>query len=326
MDVDFYAVLGEDDDATQERLQAAYRTRVSEFHPDKNDHPDAEEHLAVLLQARDVLLDEQERERYDELGHSTYVANHCPSLSTPALQHIATATMERREEASNGTESADGIVSRSRANRIASDGRNMTNGGSNSASGVSWERSDRRRAARETSVTEHLLASPLWIPIVLSAVLYGLGLGRFLGVNNRGINLALTALGGGDLAALHDRRMLLSTTEFLAESGLTVFPYPSFGTAFVVGAIALVGVMAWTVMFHRRETNWSPSVVHIVGCAAPACALLITVMLESIGQPIGIPTSPVWLDVMLLMGLPAVTLLSFFLNRFVLVIPIRREG
>lgn len=69
----YYDVLGVSTDATQDELEAAYRERVFETHPDHSDDPDATEQFQRVATARSVLTDETERARYDRLGHETYV-------------------------------------------------------------------------------------------------------------------------------------------------------------------------------------------------------------------------------------------------------------
>jgi curved DNA-binding protein CbpA len=69
----FYDVLGVDAGASRERLEAAYREKVKETHPDVSDAADAESRFKRVKRAREVLTDEDERARYDRLGHARYV-------------------------------------------------------------------------------------------------------------------------------------------------------------------------------------------------------------------------------------------------------------
>jgi len=71
----FYDVLGVSPDAPTDEIQAAYRERLKEVHPDVSDDDDASEATQRLIEARDVLVDEDERARYDRLGHEAYVAD-----------------------------------------------------------------------------------------------------------------------------------------------------------------------------------------------------------------------------------------------------------
>jgi hypothetical protein len=72
----FYTVLGVDDGADREAIQRAYRALVKETHPDVSDSPNAAERFRRLTTARDVLVDDRERRRYDRLGHEAYVSRH----------------------------------------------------------------------------------------------------------------------------------------------------------------------------------------------------------------------------------------------------------
>ncbi len=72
----FYSVLGVQPDADRETVERAYRERVKESHPDVTDDPDAPREFARLTVARDVLVDDEERGRYDRLGHAAYVEAH----------------------------------------------------------------------------------------------------------------------------------------------------------------------------------------------------------------------------------------------------------
>lgn len=76
MDDTFYAALGVESDADDDAIRRAYRERVKERHPDVSDEPGDPRAFKRLTTARDVLVDEDERARYDRLGHRTYVRRH----------------------------------------------------------------------------------------------------------------------------------------------------------------------------------------------------------------------------------------------------------
>ncbi|SEN96682.1 DnaJ domain-containing protein [Halorientalis persicus] len=69
----FYDVLDVSPDASREEIQAAYREKAKETHPDVSDHPDAETQFKRVTRAKEVLTDPDERARYDRLGHRQYV-------------------------------------------------------------------------------------------------------------------------------------------------------------------------------------------------------------------------------------------------------------
>jgi len=69
----FYDVLGVDPDAEESAIDAAFRERIKDVHPDVNDSPQAQERSRKLIEAKEILTDEAERARYDRLGHDQYV-------------------------------------------------------------------------------------------------------------------------------------------------------------------------------------------------------------------------------------------------------------
>lgn len=77
----FYDVLGVEPDATTSDIEDAYRERIKETHPDLNDAEDADEATQRVIEARNVLSDETERERYDRVGHAAYVGDGDASAS-----------------------------------------------------------------------------------------------------------------------------------------------------------------------------------------------------------------------------------------------------
>lgn len=72
MPTDFYDVLGAPVDAPSEELKRAYRSRVREYHPDVNDHPEGDAQFKLIRKANDVLTDPAERKDYDRMGHREY--------------------------------------------------------------------------------------------------------------------------------------------------------------------------------------------------------------------------------------------------------------
>src|SRR4051812_975109 len=62
-EVDYYAILGVDDDATTADIKKAHRARIAEIHPDRGGEP---AHAAAVNVARDVLCKPSTRRAYDE--------------------------------------------------------------------------------------------------------------------------------------------------------------------------------------------------------------------------------------------------------------------
>jgi molecular chaperone DnaJ len=72
MSEDFYSVLGVDRDASEEDIKRAYREKASEYHPDVSDDPNAEEKFKRIQEAKEVLLDDEKRRMYDQMGHERF--------------------------------------------------------------------------------------------------------------------------------------------------------------------------------------------------------------------------------------------------------------
>ena len=95
----FYELLGVDTDASTAEIEAAYREQLKRTHPDVSDDDDASERTQSLIEARDVLTDAEERERYDRLGHESYVSEDNIDSPTEAARNAASR--------STSTDSAD---------------------------------------------------------------------------------------------------------------------------------------------------------------------------------------------------------------------------
>lgn len=87
--MDFYDLMGVAPDAAQEDIQRAFRRRVREYHPDRNDDPRAPAQFIALKKAYDTLGDPKERDAYDRLGHEAYVSDRISGL--PSVETWATA-------------------------------------------------------------------------------------------------------------------------------------------------------------------------------------------------------------------------------------------
>ena len=75
---DYYAVLGVSKDADEKQIKKTYRKLAMQYHPDRNQSPDAEEKFKEISEAYGVLSDPEKRKRYDQFGHAGIDSRYSP--------------------------------------------------------------------------------------------------------------------------------------------------------------------------------------------------------------------------------------------------------
>ncbi|KAH8364580.1 hypothetical protein KR084_008472 [Drosophila pseudotakahashii] len=68
MGKDYYKILGIERNASGDEVKKGYRRMALRYHPDKNDHPQAEEQFKEVVAAFEVLSDKEKRQIYDQFG------------------------------------------------------------------------------------------------------------------------------------------------------------------------------------------------------------------------------------------------------------------
>ena len=146
----YYDVLGIAADASHAEITAAYRERVLETHPDRNDDPDAVDQFKLVTTAEEVLTDETKRARYDRLGHDGYVGM-VERFSSPSSASDQEAQTDRRGSTTR-TERTD-TESTTGAETSTEDSRSTTGGARRRASSGRRRRSHhaRQRARRASA-------------------------------------------------------------------------------------------------------------------------------------------------------------------------------
>lgn len=83
---DFYDLLGVEHGASEEDIEEASRDAVREHHPDQSDKQNAIAKFQTVKTARDILLDETERQKYESLGHTRYVEQELETKTLDGFQ------------------------------------------------------------------------------------------------------------------------------------------------------------------------------------------------------------------------------------------------
>ena len=72
---DYYEVLGASKSDSEEDIRKAFRKKALEYHPDRNNNPDAESKFKEINEAYQVLSDPNKRAQYNQFGHAGLGSN-----------------------------------------------------------------------------------------------------------------------------------------------------------------------------------------------------------------------------------------------------------
>lgn len=67
MMIDYYELLGIKKEATEQEIKTAYRQMAKKYHPDLNKNEEENKIIVSLNEAKETLLDEEKRKKYDRL-------------------------------------------------------------------------------------------------------------------------------------------------------------------------------------------------------------------------------------------------------------------
>lgn len=85
----YYAILGVSQTASEIEIRKAYKVRAMECHPDKSQHPRAEEAFKLVATAHETLKDKEKRRVYDHHGAEgvkAHEAGHSPAAAAAAAR------------------------------------------------------------------------------------------------------------------------------------------------------------------------------------------------------------------------------------------------
>ena len=160
MPTDFYDVLGSPVDASSDELKRAYRSRVREYHPDVNDHPQGDAQFKLIRKANDVLSDPAERKDYDRMGHREYAQKRLDDLPPfsvfPEFEDDATNSHDDSDSESTSSGSSESDAStQNRATSNKSTRSQSSPGTSASARSTSERSTSAKSGGAATESTSH---------------------------------------------------------------------------------------------------------------------------------------------------------------------------
>ncbi len=101
--IDYYELLGVKRDATSEEIKKAYRKQAKKWHPDINKDKDAPNISKKLNEAKEILLDESKRQKYDAHLQETEKNKYNPKYKE-TKEYSGTKETNNHETSSSYTE------------------------------------------------------------------------------------------------------------------------------------------------------------------------------------------------------------------------------
>lgn len=101
--IDYYELLGVKRDATSEEIKKAYRKQAKKWHPDINKDKDAPNISKKLNEAKEILLDESKRQKYDAYLQETEKTKYNPKYKE-TKEYSETKETNNHETSSSYTE------------------------------------------------------------------------------------------------------------------------------------------------------------------------------------------------------------------------------
>lgn len=312
MPKDFYDLLGVSDDAPTEDIESAYRSKVREYHPDRNDSPDATDKFKTIQKAKEILTNDKERYKYDQIGHDRYVRSYVRGgldgfTFTGRTQYdgpMGTPTpspSEKKPSSSSSTRTSSPKMK----NTASTTQRTSTQTTTDSKSTETQE-------STESDIHDldpddipfkpkvHPRIKLAVTAVLLSTFAYVYGILAFLGSNEANFMELFRDIQANPWGIFHSEAILQSPLEFMV-AAIDADPITLVGSAmFPIGAVLIPGVLAHTVWtLGGRKSTW----MYVLGTLPPLAVILVSSF--SIWQP------PLQLSIVLYTAIPVATVILF---------------
>ncbi len=219
MTEDFYDLLDVPPDAPQDEIKEAFRRQVRVYHPDLNDDDRARAQFTALKTAYDVLGDPVERQAYDRLGHTEYVAKRTSGLPSPDKWLSSEESNRRAPDGSTVDTETDSWGGSRKSSARSNTRRTGTARAAGTARTGTTTRNSRSTSARSNPLVRWWRSMNFGLPLLwITTIVYLIGLAQYSVANSyayEGLWSAIAAAGLG----IDELWAMLTATSYGLESG-----------------------------------------------------------------------------------------------------------
>lgn len=314
---DFYDLFGVNPDADEKQLKKAYRLTIRDYHPDINDSDDAEDKFKAARKAFDILQDEDEKKKYDKLGHHKYVAAYMDEDLINVFEFAEPEPEPEPEPKKDVSKPHSTGITTQKVKRARTTPRdrwnNKTERTTTQRKAPPQQSSTRSHNARPGAKTADIAFRPrvrrdllvAVVGIALSTIIYMVGLHRYFSTYKTGLNQLFSSLN-------EDSNWLVSVQASIAEGRFGIAPPTDYiqqlidnplgdplGWAFPIGIVLLPLTLGIIVnRFGDTRTWW-----YVVGVLTPLFGMAFNLA--------GLPLTP-HMEVVPYVIIPLVTSVVFF--------------
>ena len=153
MSENYYELLGVSRDASTTEIKEAYRERIKETHPDVSDDSAASERTKRLIEAKDVLTDEETRSQYDRVGHDQFVSSSDTAEEGTGTESNRSSSNRQQARSRTGTRDANAGRESTTSRGEATGKAGYRQRRASQHAGPNWSRSADRTGAGSTHET-----------------------------------------------------------------------------------------------------------------------------------------------------------------------------